>query len=80
MRDDRDRSVGDVDTIDRAAFVEAPADDRIASAEVGVLADPARAQDTAVADFQQTAFEVITHDRLPQSCRSSTPPIGAHDP
>jgi hypothetical protein len=34
---------------------------RVASTVVSVLADPARAQDLAIADFQNFTFELISH-------------------
>ena len=53
----------DVDAVDRA-LVDAPRDDRVAGAVVGILADPARAQDAAVADLEKTTFQVIAHGTL----------------
>ena len=66
MRGSGDRHAGHVDSIDRA-FVHAPRHDGVAGAVVGVLADPAGTQDVAIADFQQTTFEVIAHLTLRQN-------------
>ena len=38
-----------------------PGDDRVAGAEIGILADPARAQHSTIADFEQTTFQVVAH-------------------
>jgi len=35
----------------------------VAATVVGVLADPARAQDLAIADFQNLSFKLIVHIR-----------------
>ena len=64
VRDHCDRPAGHVDAIDRA-LVETPGDDRVAGAVVGILADPARAEHTAIADFEQASFEVIRHECPP---------------
>src|SRR6185369_3123716 len=51
VRDHRDRPAGDVDAVDRP-LVEMPRNDRVAGAEVRILADPARTQHATVADFE----------------------------
>src|SRR6266567_2085358 len=63
VRDQRDRRAFDVDAFDRS-LVETPRHDRVAGAEVRILSDPAGTQDPTVAHFQQTTFEVISHDAL----------------
>src|SRR4029453_9046916 len=55
-----DRAAGDVDTVD-GAFVEVPSNDGVAGAVVGILANPARAQHPAVANFEKSAFEMVSH-------------------
>jgi hypothetical protein len=65
VRDQRNGSARDVDTVD-LAFVEMPRDDRVTCAEIRILSDPAWAKYTAVAHFQQASFEVIGHDVLPR--------------
>src|SRR5690606_61376 len=60
MRDHRDGPAGDIDAVDRA-LVEVPGDDRVAGAEIRILANPARAQHAAVAHFEQASLEVIGH-------------------
>ena len=60
MRDQRNRVPRNVDTFNRA-LVEAPRDDRVASAEIGIFADPARTQHSAVAHFEQAPFEMVGH-------------------
>ncbi len=60
VRDGGDRGAGHIDIVDRA-LVHVPGDDRVAGAEIGVFADPARTQDTAVADLEQPAFKLIAH-------------------
>ncbi len=62
--DHRDRAIGHIDAVDRS-LVEMPRDDRVAGLEIGILADPARTQYPTVANFEQTAFELITHGRFP---------------
>jgi hypothetical protein len=57
---DRDRQTVDGDAFDRA-LVDAPGDRRVAGLVVGVLADPARAEDIARADFQQATFDLVAH-------------------
>jgi hypothetical protein len=60
MREDRDRPVGDVDALD-LSLVEVVGDDGVASAGIGILADPARTEHLAIADLQQTPFEFVGH-------------------
>jgi hypothetical protein len=38
---------------------------RVAGAVIGIFADPARAQDAAIADFEKTPFEMIGHRGSP---------------
>jgi hypothetical protein len=66
VRHHRDRAAGHVDAVDRA-LVEVIGQHRVAGAVIGILADPAGAQHPAIAHFQQAAFQVIGHDRLPFS-------------
>jgi hypothetical protein len=64
MRDETDRSTRNVDAIDRS-LVKAPREHRVARAEIGILADPARTQYAAIANFEEPPFEVISHEYLP---------------
>ena len=60
MGDQRDGLSRHIDAVDRS-LVEVPRDDGVAGAVVGILADPAGAEYAAVADFEETPFEVISH-------------------
>src|SRR2546422_2477277 len=73
MRNHRDRPCRHVDVVDRAAFVETPGDERVAGAEVRILADPAGAQHATIADFEQASFEVIAHGCLRHVVRDAGP-------
>src|SRR5206468_4425185 len=77
MRHRGNRVAANVHPVDRA-LVDAPRDDGVAGAVVGILADPARAEDAAVADFEQTAFQVIAHATLHRY--SAKEPIDATPP
>src|SRR5215472_521986 len=63
VSDGADRATRDVDAVDRA-FVEVPANDRVAGSEVGIFADPARTEHTTVAHFEKSSFQVICHGDL----------------
>ncbi|OGO52929.1 MAG: glycine--tRNA ligase [Chloroflexi bacterium RBG_16_69_14] len=56
----RDRPPGDVDAFDRPA-VDVPGERRIARSAVGVLPDPAWAEDVAAADLEQLALDLVRH-------------------
>jgi hypothetical protein len=58
VRDHRDRPAGDIDAVDGSG-VEMVGQYRVASAVVGVIPDPARALEAAIAHFEQTPVEVI---------------------
>src|SRR5262249_4577580 len=51
---------GDVNAFDRA-LVEMPANDGVAGSVVRIFSDPARAEYPAVADFQESTFEMVSH-------------------
>ena len=64
MREHRDRGAANVDTVD-ATLVEVPGHDGIAGAGIGIFTDPAGAKDAAIADFEQSAFQMIRHGLTP---------------
>ena len=63
MRDRGYGAAGDIDAVD-IPLVEMPGDDGVARTVIRVLADPAWAQDTTVANFEQPSFEMVCHDDL----------------
>ena len=64
MRNKRQRAPGHIDSFDRS-LVEVVGDYGVAGPVVGILADPAGTENAAVADFEETPFEVVCHTRLP---------------
>src|SRR5262249_26294961 len=48
-------------------FVDVVRQHRITGSVVGVLTDPARTQNVAIADFEDFSFELIAHSEAPQS-------------
>src|SRR4029079_2701344 len=72
---DRERQAADVDALDRA-LLDAPGDRRVAGLVVGVLADPAGAQDVAGADLEQPAFDVVSHRASPRLSVGRSTDIG----
>src|SRR5262249_55608550 len=57
-------AAGDVHALDHAT-IDMPGGDGVAGASIGIFADPAGAEDGAVADFQQPAFQFVGHDVAP---------------
>ena len=60
MRHHRNRAPRYIDAVDRAG-VEMVGKNRVAGPVVGVLADPARTQNTTVTNLKQLSFQVIRH-------------------
>src|SRR5262249_5181948 len=63
VSDRGDGAAGDIDTVD-VSLVEMPGNDGVAGTVIRVFADPAGAQDTAIANFEQPSFEMICHGVL----------------
>ena len=60
VREDHERASGHVRAVDRPTL-EVPGEHAVAGAAVGILPHPARAEDVAGADLEQTAFQLVSH-------------------